>query len=107
MRYPLVAAFSAALSIGLAAPVAAQETDAGWVPPQTPWGHPDLQGVWDQTTGTPLERAADAGDREFLSEEAKRPSASGAGSRRSTLAAAGRAAPATTARSGATAHATR
>ena len=70
MRYPLVAAFAAALSIGLAAaPVAAQQAEAGWAPPRTPWGHPDLQGVWDQTTGTPLERAADAGDREFLSEE--------------------------------------
>ena len=70
MRYPLIAAFTAALSIGLAAAtVAAQETDRGWVAPQTPWGHPDLQGVWDQTTGTPLERAADASDREFLSAE--------------------------------------
>jgi hypothetical protein len=23
---------------------------------RTAWGHPDLQGIWDQTTGTPLER---------------------------------------------------
>ena len=70
MRYTCVAALAAALTIGLAAaPVAAQETDAGWTPARTPWGHPDLQGVWDQTTGTPLERAADAGGREFLTEE--------------------------------------
>ena len=62
MRYPLVAALAAAMTIGLAAAGAAQETDAGWVPERTPWGHPDLQGVWDQTTGTPLERAVDAGD---------------------------------------------
>ncbi len=70
MRYPLIAAFAAALSIGLAAaPGTAQDTGTEWAPPETPWGHPDLQGVWDQTTGTPLERAADAGDREFLSQE--------------------------------------
>ena len=36
---------------------------------RTPWGDPDLQGIWDQTTGTPLERAADVADREFLNEE--------------------------------------
>src|SRR5437879_4408329 len=27
-----------------------------WTPPRTPWGHPDLQGVWDYRTITPLER---------------------------------------------------
>ena len=70
MRYRNFAALAAALAIGLtAAPGAAQETDAGWAPTRTPWGHPDLQGIWDQTTGTPLERAGDAGDREFLTEE--------------------------------------
>ena len=37
--------------------------------PATPWGHPDLQGIWDQTTGTPLERPDDSGEREFLPEE--------------------------------------
>ena len=68
MRFPLVTALAAGLTMGLAAPVAAQDAD-GWAPPQTPWGHPDLQGIWDQTTGTPLERSADAGDLEFLSEE--------------------------------------
>ena len=32
-------------------------------------GHPDLQGIWDQTTGTPLERAPELADRAFLTEE--------------------------------------
>ena len=27
--------------------------------PQTPWGHPDLQGVWNTSTTTPLERMTD------------------------------------------------
>jgi hypothetical protein len=35
-----------------AAPAAA----SGWVQPRTPWGHPDLQGVWNNATNTPLER---------------------------------------------------
>jgi hypothetical protein len=26
--------------------------------PRTPWGHPDLQGVWTNSTTTPLERPA-------------------------------------------------
>jgi hypothetical protein len=40
-----------------------------WVQPRTPWGHPDLQGVWNNGTPTPLERPQDLADREFLSEE--------------------------------------
>jgi len=37
--------------------------------PQTPWGDPDLQGVWDFRTITPLERPDDLAGREFLTEE--------------------------------------
>ena len=37
--------------------------------PRTPWGDPDLQGVWDFRTITPLERPAELADREFLSAE--------------------------------------
>jgi hypothetical protein len=40
-----------------------------WTPPRTPWGHPDLQGLWNNGTTTPLERPADLADREFLSDE--------------------------------------
>ena len=36
---------------------------------RTPWGDPDLQGVWDYRTITPLERPADLAGREFLTEE--------------------------------------
>ena len=31
--------------------------------PRTPWGDPDLQGVWDFRTATPLERPEDRGTR--------------------------------------------
>ncbi|MGE3704865.1 MAG: hypothetical protein AB7I13_06300 [Vicinamibacterales bacterium] len=37
--------------------------------PRTPWGHPDLQGVWNNGTSTPLERPAELGEREFLTDE--------------------------------------
>ena len=43
---------------------------AGATAMRTPWGHPDLQGVWDFRTITPLERPAELADQEFLTEEA-------------------------------------
>jgi len=36
--------------------------------PRTPWGHPDLQGTWDYKTITPLERRAEYGDRQYLTD---------------------------------------
>jgi hypothetical protein len=38
-------------------------------PPRTPWGHPDLQGTWDNHSITPLERPARFAGREFLTKE--------------------------------------
>ena len=52
--------------VGLAAiPImaAAQEM------PRTAWGEPDLQGVWDFRTLTPLQRPEDSGDKAFLTAE--------------------------------------
>jgi len=37
--------------------------------PRTPWGHPDLQGVWNVASGTPLERPEKYAGREFLTNE--------------------------------------
>ena len=48
------------------APVSAQAASAQ---PRTPWGTPDLQGVWDFRTITPLQRPEALGDQEFLTEE--------------------------------------
>ena len=44
-------------------PVVAQDL------PQTPWGHPDLQAVWDFRTITPMERPEELADKEFLTAE--------------------------------------
>ena len=45
--------------------VTAQSSSA----PRTAWGDPDLQGLWNHGTITPLERPADYGDRELLTDE--------------------------------------
>ena len=58
-----VAVLVALVSLG-AAPSAAQTTV-----PRTAWGEPDLQGVWDFRTLTPLQRPEELGDKEFLTEE--------------------------------------
>ena len=50
------------------APAAGQERET-WPAPRTPWGDPDLQGIWSNTTTTPMERPADLEGREFLTEE--------------------------------------
>ena len=42
---------------------------AGQGVPRTPWGAPDLQGVWTGSTLTPLERPTDLADKSFLTEE--------------------------------------
>ena len=37
--------------------------------PRTAWGQPDLQGVWDFRSITPMQRPEDLSDKEFLTEE--------------------------------------
>ena len=44
-------------------------TDAAAVP-RTPWGDPDLQGQWTNTTTTPMQRPEDLSDQETLTGEA-------------------------------------
>ena len=44
---------------------------ADWVHPMTPWGDPDLQGMWPiwHLIGTPMERPERYGDRRFMTDE--------------------------------------
>ena len=37
--------------------------------PKTPWGEPDLQGVWSYATTTPVSKPAGAGEKTFLTDE--------------------------------------
>jgi hypothetical protein len=43
---------------------------AGYVVPRTPWGDPDLQGLWpiDKLNGTPVQRPESFGERRLLTE---------------------------------------
>ncbi len=40
-----------------------------WTAPRMPDGHPDLQGIWTNSTLTPLERPRDLAGKEFLTEQ--------------------------------------
>jgi hypothetical protein len=59
------AAVSAAISVlAASAQVPASSTTAL----KTPWGEPDLQGIWTEEFDTPLQRPARLGSQEFLTE---------------------------------------
>jgi hypothetical protein len=53
-------------------PVAAQAPAAAakaWTPPRTADGQPDLQGIWNYSTLTPVERPAELAGKEFFKDE--------------------------------------
>lgn len=43
--------------------------DRPWTTPRTPWGDPDLQGIWDSKTVTPLQRPDEFAGRAFLTDD--------------------------------------
>ena len=62
-RLPLVALLLLVPVKGAAQPVESADI------PRTPWGRPVLQGVWTNSSLTPLERPEEYGEREFLTPE--------------------------------------
>jgi hypothetical protein len=54
---------------GAAQPAPVPKGARKWVPPRTPDGQPDLEGVWAIATLTPLERPDEFADKEFLTEQ--------------------------------------
>jgi hypothetical protein len=40
-----------------------------WEPPRLAWGHPDLQGIWNNVTATPLQRSNELKDKALLTDE--------------------------------------
>ena len=61
----VIAAGFLAPAFAAAQPAASAEVSV----PRTPDGRPDLQGVWDFSSLTPLQRPAELADREFLTDE--------------------------------------
>ena len=58
-------------SLGVATAIATvmvllQPAAGGQGPGETPWGHPDLEGIWLDVYATPFERPAGVGDRELF-----------------------------------------
>ena len=64
-----LAAASVVLVVSLAPAAAVGQTSEAPASPRTAWGDPDLQGIWNNATLTPLQRPADLADRAFLTEE--------------------------------------
>lgn len=59
------ALFAAALTVALPAALQAQDYEV----PRTQWGQPDLQGVWNFSSDVPMQRPAQYGNRQFLTED--------------------------------------
>jgi len=58
----------ASMAIAFAVPVVGQAPKK-YAPPRTPWGDPDLQGVWNDATSTPLQRPGAVGAKDVLTDE--------------------------------------
>ena len=72
MKHWHVLAVAAAVAAAVSA-AAQQPATGGWVQPKTPWGDPDLQGVWRYEASVPLERPAQLqGQPELTDEEVAR-----------------------------------
>ncbi len=68
-RQVLMAAAVLAVTVAIAWSGPAAVEAQSFATPRTPWGDPDLQGLWTNTTTTPMERPDDLSDRETLSSE--------------------------------------
>jgi hypothetical protein len=64
------------IAVALLVPVAviaqtrpSQARTTRWVPSKTAWGDPDLQGIWNNVTATPLQRSNELKDKALLTRE--------------------------------------
>ena len=64
MAFPRLTALAVACAFSTVA-LAAED----YVAPRTQWGQPDLQGVWNFSSNTPMQRPSRFGDRQFLTPE--------------------------------------
>ena len=66
LRISIATAFAIAGVLLAGIPLAGQKA---WTPPHTPDGKPDLQGIWNNATLTPMERPAKYAGKATLSEK--------------------------------------
>ena len=66
---PWLVALMIAIALVIAAPVSTAGQHPTWKPPRTPYGHPDLQGVWLNNSATPFERPKALEGRQVLTDE--------------------------------------
>jgi hypothetical protein len=59
---------AAAAVIAVTAATAIGQTARSYSPPRTPWGDPDLQGMWPGNVSAPLQRPAEFGQRDTLTD---------------------------------------
>ncbi len=70
MSYRRLAAVLTVIAVVVLAPmIAAAQSPNATTAPRTPWGQPDLQGVWDFAILTPMERPAALAGKETLTDE--------------------------------------
>jgi len=68
-RESLIAAGAVVGITAIAAALGAQAQTVAESQPRTPWGVPDISGVYSEYTTAPLQRSEEYGDREFLTED--------------------------------------
>ncbi len=72
LRSACAAVMLPAILAGATVPLVGQRQPGNTSRARTPWGHPDLQGTWNNSTITPLERPPTLAGREFLTAEEAR-----------------------------------
>jgi hypothetical protein len=68
-RGRLVGHLAAALTIAALTAASGAQTRGAWTPPLNADGHPDLEGVWENNSATPLERPAQFAQKPRLTDE--------------------------------------
>jgi hypothetical protein len=69
LALPIVAIALVSIAAAQAPPSPSKTQGKGWTAPKTPWGDPDIQGIWPGNMGVPMQRNKNLGDRTSLNDE--------------------------------------